>query len=163
MYQGGYAEDPAKYNTSEDPKVDNILYIEDPTTGCWNWQGKVDEYGYARRGNDLVHRKMWEALNGPIPCGMSLLHSCDNKKCIRPIHMFVGTHQNNMDDMANKGRRVTEQQKLTKFDVNKIREEHSAGKLIKVLAVEYSISYRHMRRIIKGLRWRDDISTPRKY
>ena len=79
----------------------------DPHTGCWNW------VGYAKGGYGAVQfhgrgwvtsRLSWAAHNGPIPKGLRVLHHCDNPRCIRPDHLFLGTHADNMEDMKRKGR-----------------------------------------------------------
>ena len=51
-----------------------------------------------------IARFLWEKLNGPIPEGMDLCHSCDNPECINPDHLWLGTRADNIDDMWRKGR-----------------------------------------------------------
>lgn len=79
--------------------------------GCWNWVGAVMRsrggYGAFNRGNRKVisaHRFSWEVHNGSIPKGMFVCHHCDNPKCVRPNHLFLGTHKDNMSDATEKGR-----------------------------------------------------------
>jgi hypothetical protein len=77
---------------------------------CQIWQGdrggKHDGYGRFRRAGKWVraHRLAWEQANGPIPDGMLVCHHCDVPLCINPKHLFLGTHQDNTDDMVRKGR-----------------------------------------------------------
>jgi HNH endonuclease len=52
----------------------------------------------------LVHRFVWEHINGPIPDGLNVLQSCDNPPCSRPSHLFLGTHTDNMRAMIAKER-----------------------------------------------------------
>ncbi len=52
----------------------------------------------------LHHRFVWTEHNGPIPKGMCVCHHCDEPACINPDHLFLGTHQDNMQDMINKKR-----------------------------------------------------------
>lgn len=80
------------------------------TETCWLWQGAlVNESGYGCfRGpngrNVLAHRFAWELTNGPIPDGMFACHRCDVRQCVNPAHLFLGTQQDNIDDMMRKGR-----------------------------------------------------------
>jgi hypothetical protein len=85
---------------------------------CWEWQARSisDGYGYltisfgggcqpARRFR--AHRLSWVIANGPIPDALGILHKCDNRLCVNPIHLFTGTHRDNMEDMVSKGRSAT--------------------------------------------------------
>jgi hypothetical protein len=81
--------------------------------GCWTWTGKTGNgYGQIRiagKGSGLIgaHRLSWALHYGPIPAGLFVCHNCpdgDNPLCVRPEHLFLGTHEQNMADMVAKGR-----------------------------------------------------------
>ena len=79
-----------------------------PETGCWEWTGEMHWAGY---GLFCVNRKRYRAhrvaliLEGiEIPAGMLVCHHCDNRKCVRPDHLFIGTQSDNVRDMYAKGR-----------------------------------------------------------
>lgn len=79
------------------------------TKNCWNWIGKIrstDGYGVLSIDSKerRSHRLSWEMMNGKIPEGHVICHSCDNPKCVRPSHLFLGTQAENLTDMRNKGR-----------------------------------------------------------
>lgn len=81
---------------------------------CWIFKGKKDAYGYGSKSVRMivdgkkvrkyikVHRAVWEIINGETE--LCVLHSCDNRACCRPDHLFVGTHGDNIRDMYSKGR-----------------------------------------------------------
>lgn len=82
----------------------------DKSKDCWEWVGAVNNKGYgyihAKVGRFLAHRVSYELEYGPIPEGMCVLHKCDNPRCVRPSHLFLGTIADNNRDMMAKGRHV---------------------------------------------------------
>ena len=75
---------------------------------CWIFLGALDSSGYGsiNRGafRGKAHRYVWSVIVGPIPSDMHVLHACDNPACVRPAHLWLGTHTENMQDMQAKGR-----------------------------------------------------------
>jgi hypothetical protein len=76
----------------------------DKTETCWIWSGykSTNGYGRARHNGKQVqaHRVSWEDENGPIPAGKVLDHICHNRACVRPEHLRVTTHKQNMEHRA---------------------------------------------------------------
>lgn len=76
--------------------------------GCMEFTGCVQGNGYARatihRKTDYAHRHIYRLLKGVIPEGMDVCHTCDNRKCINPAHLFLGSRLVNMQDAQAKGR-----------------------------------------------------------
>lgn len=76
-----------------------------PGDACWEWLGSTTGSGY---GHFWFKGKMipahWVLLDSPPQAGMEACHKCDNRLCVRPSHIFIGTHSSNMRDMVNKGR-----------------------------------------------------------
>lgn len=82
-------------------------FAQNGLSACWLWtKAKSRGYGSLSVNNRRVTatRYSWELFVGPIPKGMFVLHSCDTPACVNPKHLFLGTHQDNMDDMVKKGR-----------------------------------------------------------
>jgi hypothetical protein len=83
----------------------------DHETECWNWQGSAGNSGYGKlrighSKDHQTHRLSYQLFHGEIPDGLCVLHRCDNRKCINPEHLFVGTHADNTRDMIEKGRHI---------------------------------------------------------
>lgn len=102
MARTGRPETPIRYRILE-----KIIF--DPVTGCWHWGGarSLQGYGFIKRkdGAQLrAHRVAYELIHGPIPAGLFVCHRCDNPRCVRPSHLFLGSHPENMADMVLKGR-----------------------------------------------------------
>lgn len=134
--------------------------------GCWEWQAGLSSSGYGRfrlgsKGSPNVqaHRFSWELTHGPIPDEAMVLHTCDNRRCVNPAHLFLGTAQDNSHDMHSKGRGLTGAQhalsKLSEDDVRVIRRRYAAGEANgPQLSREYGVAVSLVYRIVRGEAWR---------
>lgn len=136
-------------------------YFVEPNTGCWLWTATVSSVGYASfylngepRG---AHRVAWEWRHGTIPPGMWVLHSCDTRSCVNPDHLFLGTPQDNTQDMIRKGRDVRGEQhptsKLTTSQVDAIRQRLADGDLQSIVATEFGVARTTVSAIAIGRSW----------
>lgn len=130
--------------------------------GCWEWQGALFQVGYPRvpknfGGGRYGHRAMFAAIVSPIPLGMYVLHSCDNRKCVNPEHLRLGTHLDNIKDMHSKGRQrggsmPNERNPFCKFSdeiISAIRKDYAEGRKKAEIERIYGVSETHYYRIIK--------------
>lgn len=133
--------------------------------GCWEWSGATDKDGYGvmgirRRGQFRVHRVSFSEYVGEIPIGLMVCHTCDNRKCFNPEHLFVGTAKDNTQDMLLKGRGFRPSgedhpnSKVTKKQVEEIKLLRSEGETLSSLADKYGVSFQHISAICRGICWR---------
>lgn len=98
----------AKYPRTDPKERMRGLITIDKITGCWVWTGHTVNSGYGlfyfNSTPTLAHRASYEMYKGPITSGMEILHSCDNKKCVNPDHLSLGTRGDNIRDQYAKGR-----------------------------------------------------------
>lgn len=129
----------------------------DQSTKCWLWMGTSDAAGYGFFNNERVHRFVFRTAVEEIPSGMSVLHRCDTKNCCNPFHLFLGTHQDNYDDMRMKGREKKAfgssvgTARLTEEDVRAIRADERSQDDI---AREYQIAQTTVSAIKRGKNWK---------
>ena len=135
------------------------------TTNCWEWTGALFGNGYghlqANHKNSLAHKISWEIHNGEIPKGLLVLHKCDNKKCIRPDHLFLGTHVDNMQDMLRKERGNKPKgekigiSKLTGSQIRTIKTLKKNGNLSQQKIAEvFNVAQSTISHIVNGRTWK---------
>lgn len=131
-------------------------------TACWEWLASVDvNDGYGQFGLSAghmvrAHRYAWELAHGH-PGAMMVLHRCDNRRCVRVDHLFLGTQPDNMADCKAKGRNhVTAT--LTPEEVTRIRWDRIIRREpLKVVAEEFGVAASCVSRIATGTRWRREL------
>ncbi len=137
---------------------------------CWLWTANNNGTGYGimrwRGKNQVASRISYELAHGSIPDGLCVLHACDNRACVNPLHLWVGTYKDNMQDMIKKGRQnnvrssICEGEKnphakLTTQQVIEIRRKYRIGDVSqRALGDEYGVSDTTICEIIKRQKWK---------
>jgi len=136
--------------------------------GCMEWQGAITArtgYGKVKSNGKAVdvHRALWVAHNGSIPAGQHVCHRCDNRRCIQPAHLFLGTHSENMLDASAKGRlpnnatrgEDSTSAKLTESQVLEIQFLALSGMFtMKAIGDQFGVSRRTVGQIKRSETWR---------
>jgi len=122
---------------------------------CWAWQGaaKGNGYGHAtHKGRNLpAHRKSFLIFNGDIPDGFDVCHRCDNRWCVNPRHLFLGTRTENMADAMAKGRTAGGNRKhLTEMQVQEVRRRLNCGEQDSQIATALNIHHGTIGQIKNG-------------
>ena len=132
-------------------------------TGCLEWQLYRNKDGYgqvASERTNRAHRLAYLLAKGPIPPGMCVCHSCDNRACVEPQHLHLGTHDDNMMEMKTRGRACRKKQgtkngfsKLTEHEVREIRTGYESGQTQAELALSFKISPASVSMIVRRIYW----------
>lgn len=130
---------------------------------CEEWVAGRDKDGYGMfrdptaKTTKRTHRYVWEQVNGPIPKGMCILHSCDNPSCVRIDHLRIGTHRENMDERSARGRTArgakSGQSKITEEDVIEIRRLSAAGLSAVKIGKLFGLGHTQTHNIAVGKKW----------
>lgn len=131
---------------------------------CWTWTASVAGRGYGQiklpgeRRQTYAHRLSYEMHVGPIPSGRSVLHRCDNPRCVNPKHLFLGDAGANARDMKGKGRHLygerNAQHRLTEPEVHSVFDLTSEGLSQREVAERLGVGQMTVSRILRGERWR---------
>lgn len=138
-----------------------LQYVRRDPDGCWEWLGAVDNTGYGRisvggkRGPvEGAHRVAYRLWCGQIASGMFVCHRCDNRRCVRPDHLFVGTVADNNRDARSKGRYDGQSNPRARFSdatVVAMRRRAADGLGTVAIAREFGVSTSHTSEIVGGL------------
>lgn len=134
-----------------------------PTGECWEWTGKFKNRGYGsfvfpKGESTAAHIASYRLHTGDLYTkGFDICHSCDNKKCVNPAHLFKGTRKDNLHDMITKGRKPIAEDhansKLSNEQVIQIRERATQGESVPDLAAEFGLNLGSTYRLIRGERY----------
>lgn len=137
-----------KADHSDSHYLANLMQrTERTSSGCMEFIGCVQSNGYARatvrRKTDYAHRHVFRLALGEIADGLDVCHTCDNRKCINPEHLFLGTRKQNMEDAMSKGRTARgfdlPHTKLSDDDKEAIANLAMQGVLYKEIATQFGI------------------------
>ena len=132
-----------------------------PQDECWEWSGHCGNHGYGvirdRKKFLTAHRVSYAINRGEIPNGLWVLHTCDNRKCVNPSHLFLGTHRDNDDDKMNKGRQSKGEQtglaKVNSAEVREIRATLKTGLTQEAVGAKYGLHQSQVSRIGRSKSW----------
>lgn len=132
--------------------------------GRWTWKGSVASSGYGTYptykkylGTAWAHRISYLLYVGPIEKGLEVMHNCDNKLCVNPLHLSLGNRADNEREKVLRGRTLSgvshPQARLTVDEVLQIRNSPLSGK---ILSQTYGVSPGHISNIRNGNSWKNE-------
>jgi hypothetical protein len=130
----------------------------DPETDCWHYTGTLvgNGYGHLNFQGELVYVHRLSAgvfLNFDLDSKLYVLHTCDQRDCINPAHLYVGTQKDNMRDAARKGRMVGK--KLTLDKAIEIKRLLAEGETQRTISRKYDVSTTAIGQIARGETWKE--------
>ena len=159
MYKKGPSAMPKKQSLSE------YFYSRIRKSGaCWEWIGPGDKsMGYGtcsdyQEPSRKAHRLSWVLHHGAIPAELFVLHSCDNRICVNPSHLWLGTQKDNQQDAVRKNRSSRGERNgmavLTADSVRELRARYTGQRgELKLFASEYGITSQAIKFAVSGRNW----------
>ncbi len=142
-------------------EIESFLKMFHKTETCWIWNHKTIGYPIVKcRGNNIGgHTLSYLLHHGSIPESLNVLHSCDNRHCVNPDHLFLGTPEDNSRDRNAKGRTAKpytngEKSKITENDVIEIRACAALGATQRQLAKRFNTNNSNINYIVKRKTWK---------
>ena len=131
---------------------------------CWEWQSTIKKNGYGafwwRGKSDRAHRVAYQLAWGEIPQGLVVRHTCDNRRCVNPKHLLLGTHMDNVMDAVERNRTCRKERngraKLTQADVDSIRTLRAQGATQASLAERFGVSKSAIQWVLNGRNWKEE-------
>lgn len=133
--------------------------IPEPNSGCWLWLGTLDKYGYGILSvcgkKHFAHRISLTVHGIEIPSSECALHHCDNRICVNPEHLYVGSNADNVRDKVQRGRSLAgSKNKNAKLTEQQVLEIRSLDISSSVAAARYGVGISAIQQIRNGDRWR---------
>lgn len=161
---------PEEFQLSEREFWDRVQ----KTSGCWFYMGPTrGQRGYGAWKSEYAHRFSWRIAHGPIPKGLFVLHRCDNTKCVRPDHLWLGTHEDNMREMKRRGRGPAGERngsrthpermqrgvdrhnaRLNPRKVRRMRKLYAGGMRLCLLAREFDVAHATVLAVVRRKTWK---------
>jgi hypothetical protein len=167
-------------NTTSELERFTSKYIVNEATGCWEWMTGLDQCGYGQFHSNVIssgkaHRWAYTHYVGDIGDGMGVLHKCDNRRCVNPEHLFLGTQKDNVRDAMSKGRATCQnyrtftpmlgeshpQAKLNNQSVLEIMSLHRGGASNVAIALLYGVNHSQIANIVNGKKWNHVTGLPK--
>jgi hypothetical protein len=133
-----------------------------PDDACWYWTGSIDSHGYVRFSvagmSRLAHRVIYEVANDADTHGHLVCHTCDERRCCNPAHLYLGTPAQNSRDMVDRGRAAVGERsaraKLTETQVREIRQMADMGHTQREIAEWFGVTQPNVGYILRRDTWR---------
>lgn len=155
------------YERKRKPLIERFERFFDKSNGCWEWTGRISPFGYGQFSISAgeswqAHRLSYKIYKGEHPKKLCVCHTCDNRKCVNPSHLWLGTRNDNIQDMIKKGRATKASPennggaKLNWNKVRKIRKMYKTGKYFqRELATIFSVDTSQVKRITNNWSWKE--------